>query len=63
MNVPNLREWDPKESDAKNVQQTKMLDVEAREQSENNVSKPGMNFKEYTSSHPSFGKLGAMGRE
>lgn len=58
--TPNLRNWQPMESEAKNVDDTKMLDVTAREPAEN-VSATNTN-DEYVNDTPSFGPLGAKGR-
>ncbi len=60
MNLPNLREWSPKESDAKMVMDTPMLNTEARE-TPDTVKSTNTN-KEDTNKTPKFGPLGARGR-
>lgn len=57
----NLRDWQPTESDAKNVEDTKMLNTTAREVPDH-VNATNEN-KEYTSKHPDFGMLGVTGRK
>ena len=59
--LPNLRMWEPTDSQAKNVDDTKMLNTTARE-TPDTVNGTNSN-KEDTNSTPSFGKLGAKGRE
>lgn len=44
----------------KNVDDTKMLNTNARESVDMNESNDN---KEHVTTHPNFGKLGAMGRE
>ena len=56
----NLRDWEPSASDAKHVDDTKMLNTEARESRNNNESN---STKEHTTSHPQFGPLGMNGRK
>lgn len=58
--TPNLRTWEPDASDAKNVDDTKMLNTNARETPET-VTANNMN-KEDTNPTPNFGDLGAKGR-
>lgn len=58
---PNLRMWEPSDSSAKNVQDTKMLNCEARE-TPDTVTAENKNI-ESVESTPDFGKLGATGRE
>jgi len=60
MKVPSLRDGIAPGGEAKHVDQTKMLDTTARESV--NMSESNDN-KEHVVSHPSFGKLGAKGRE
>lgn len=60
MNIPNLREWSPMASQAKNVEDTDMLNTQAKEAPDTVTSKN--TNKEDTNSTPSFGKLGAQGR-
>jgi len=60
MKTPNLREWQPTEADAKNVDDTKMLNTTAREPNET-VDAKNTNT-EYTVKHGPFGMLGANGR-
>lgn len=57
---PNLRMWEPTDSQAKNVQDTKMLNTEAKE-TPDTVTAENKNI-ETTESTPSFGELGAKGR-
>ncbi len=59
MKVPNLRDG-VIGGEPKHVDQTKMLDTTARESVNMNESNSNA---EHTTSHPSFGKLGAKGRE
>lgn len=56
----NLRDWQPTEKDAKNVDQTPMLNTNARESRDHNESN---STSEYVSTHPSFGPLGTTGRK
>lgn len=59
MKVPDLR--DPNFiGEPKNVEDTKMLNTEAHEAV--NMTEANDN-KEFVTSHPNFGKLGAKGRE
>lgn len=60
MNIPDLRSWEPKASDAKNVEDTKMLDTTAREPAET-VSATN-SLKEYIGKNTPFTKPGAKGR-
>jgi len=60
MNTPNLRDFQPTASQAKNVDNTKMLDTEADEPKET-VTGTNTN-KEYVTDTPKFGPLGATGR-
>lgn len=60
MNMPNLRDWNPKASEAKHVDDTNMLDTVAREVNENNNAKN--DNKELVNPKGSFGSLGALGR-
>lgn len=57
---PNLRMWEPSDSQAKNVQDTKMLDTTAKE-TPDTVSATNKNIED-TEKTPSFGELGATGR-
>lgn len=59
--LPNLRTWEPKDSDAKDVMDTKMLNTQAREAAET-VSADNKNVED-TNSTPNFGELGATGRQ
>ncbi len=61
MENPNLRDWQPRDGDAKDVEDTKMLNTQAREASET-VTANNMN-KEDVNPTPDFGPLGAAGRE
>lgn len=58
--TPNLRVWQPTAGDAKNVEDTKMLNTEAREAPD--TVKAANENKEYVVSHQDFGPLGATGR-
>lgn len=58
MNVPNLRD-DSFIKEPKNVDDTKMLNTEARESVDMNEKNEN---KEHVCTHPSFGTLGAKGR-
>lgn len=60
MTIPNLRDWVPMEGQAKEVDETTMLDAQATE-TPDTVTGKNTN-KEDTNSTPSFGKLGAQGR-
>lgn len=60
MNIPNLRDWQPTASQAKDVDATNMLDTQATETPDTVMAKN--TNKEDTNSTPSFGKLGAQGR-
>lgn len=57
----NLRDWQPSDSDAKNVMDTKSLATTAHE-TQDTVDDSNV-LKERVVDHPSFGKLGAKGRE
>ena len=57
---PNLRTWEPSDSSAKNVDETKMLSTQAREVPDT-VNGTNEN-KEDVNKTPSFGELGAKGR-
>lgn len=61
MNVPDLRTWQPTDSEAKDVYDTKMLDTEAKE-TPDTVTAVNKNV-ETVVSHPDFGSLGATGRK
>lgn len=56
----DLRDWQPKESQAKCVMDTKSLDTMARETADT-VTDTNEN-KERVVNHPNFGPLGATGR-
>lgn len=58
--IPNLREWTPMAGQAQNVEDTKMLDATAHEP-QDTVTSNNTN-KEDTNKTPSFGDLGAKGR-
>jgi hypothetical protein len=60
MKTPNLREWQPTESQAKDVMSTDMLSTTAKEPAET-VSADN-DTSEHVVKHPSFGPLGAQGR-
>lgn len=60
MNTPDLRDYDPNSSQAKNVEQTNMLDTEAHETPE--TVKATNTNKEEVTTHPTFGPLGSVGR-
>ena len=60
MKTPNLHDWRPSESEAKNVEDTKMLDTEAHETVDMNES--NVVGKDTVTTHPDFGELGAKGR-
>jgi len=60
MEVPNLRQFHPSASQAKHVDDTKMLDTEAKETPETVKASNDMN--ETVEKSPSFGPLGATGR-
>lgn len=62
MKVPNLRDLDFSESDAKNVEDTKLLNTMARENPDTVKSDPGDNMKEHVVGHAPFGALGIKGR-
>jgi hypothetical protein len=59
--VPNLRTFRPDEGDAKNVENTKMLDTTARESVDMNESNEV--GKELINSEKISGPFGATGRE
>jgi hypothetical protein len=61
MKVPNLREFNPTESQAKHVDDTPMLDTVAHEPE--HTLKGTNTMKEYVTSQPAYGKLGATGME
>lgn len=58
--TPNLRVWQPTDGDAKDVEETKMLNTTARETPD--TVKANNEQKEYVVSHKDFGPLGATGR-
>lgn len=58
--LPNLRTWEPSDSQAKNVDDTKMLNTTARE-TPDTVNGTNKNVEDVNST-PSFGELGAKGR-
>lgn len=58
--LPNLRMWEPSDSSAKNVDETKMLNTTARE-TPDTVNGSNSNTED-TNKTPSFGDLGAKGR-
>lgn len=58
--VPNLREFNPMESQAKNVDDTKMLDTEARESV--NMNESNKVGEEFVNTSPKMPALGAKGR-
>lgn len=58
---PNLRMWEPTDSQAKDVQDTKMLNCEARE-TPDTVTAENQNIEDVEKT-PSFGPLGAKGRD
>lgn len=60
MKVPNLREFNPTAGQAKHVDDTKMLDTEAREPAEN-ISATNEQ-KEHIVKGGAFGPLGHKGR-
>lgn len=60
MRTPNLRDWRPDDSDAKHVDDTKMLNTTARESVDMNESNEV--GKELVNATPNFGPLGAQGR-
>lgn len=60
-NAMDLRQWQPTESQAKNVMDTKHLNTTARE-TQDTVDDDNSN-KEYVTTSPGLGKLGAQGRE
>lgn len=57
MKMMDLANWQPKESDAKFVEDTKMLDVTVRETADTVTSES--THVEYVAKNPGFGKLGA----
>ena len=59
MKTPNLREFRPDAGDAKDVEDTKMLDTTAREMNQYESNEVG---KERVVTHGSFGPLGMTGR-
>ena len=61
MKTPNLHDWRPSDSEAKDVQQTSMLDTTAHETVDLNESNVvGVDTVNPT---PDFGDLGATGRK
>lgn len=60
MKVPNLKTWQPNSSDAKNVEDTKMLNTEARESMNYNESNDV--GEEHIVTHPAFPTLGMRDR-
>ena len=58
--TPNLRTWEPKDGDSKDVMDTKMLNTQAREVMET-VDAKNSNTED-TNPTPDFGPLGAQGR-
>lgn len=58
--LPNLRLWEPTDSQTKNVDDTKMLNTMARETSDT-VSADNKNVEDVNKSSD-FGTLGAKGR-
>lgn len=60
MEVPDLRNYHPSASQAKHVDDTKMLNTEARETPD--TVKGTNDMKEHVTKAPSFGPLGATGR-
>lgn len=61
MQTPNLHDWRPTEGQAKDVDQTKLLNTEAHETVDMNES--NVVGKDTVNPTPNFGKLGAQGRE
>jgi hypothetical protein len=59
--TPDLRTWQPKDSDAKDVENTKMLNTEAHETPDTVTAVN--NNEEFVSKHPPFGELGSQGRK
>lgn len=57
--VKNLRNFRPDASQAKHVDDTKMLDTTPTEV---NMSEKNVTGEEHVVSHPDFGPLGAVGR-
>jgi hypothetical protein len=60
MFLPDIKNWQPTDKDAKNVEDTKMLSTMARESTDMNESNDV--GKEDIVSHPNFGKLGMNDR-
>lgn len=58
--MPNLRLWEPTDSQAKLVQDTKMLDTMAKETADT-VTADNKNIEDVEKT-PDFGPLGAKGR-
>lgn len=58
--TPDLRTWNPSDSDAKNVEDTKMLSTTAHESADTVTATN--NNEELVVKHPDFGELGAKGR-
>lgn len=60
MKTPNLHDWRPSDSEAKDVMQTDMLDTTAHETVDMNESNDV--GKDTVNPTPDFGPLGAQGR-
>ena len=58
--TPDLRTWQPKDGDAKDVEDTKMLSTTAHETPDTVTAEN--NNEELVVKHPAFGELGAKGR-
>jgi len=58
--TPNLHDWRPSSGEAKDVQNTSMLDTDAHETVDLNES--NVVGKDTINSTPAFGELGAQGR-
>lgn len=58
--TPDLRTWNPSDKDAKDVEDTKMLNTTARETPDTVTATN--NNEELVNKHPDFGELGAKGR-
>lgn len=58
---PDLRMWEPRDSEAKDVEDTKMLNTQAHE-TPDTVDGENEN-KELVNDTPGFGELGARGRK
>lgn len=59
--VPDLRRWEPSDREAKNVDETSMLNTTAREPMDT-VDTENKNIED-TNKTPQFGPLGARGRK